>query len=142
MSKDPRSGDDPLAPWSRTLLDLMDKLHRRSFVEFRIERAWRPRINLYDASDRVVLCVDLAGLDRDSVSIECADGARLKVSGRRDRPTPPDSSTAVCGVEEMEIEDGAFARDVDLPSLVDAAALQVEYERGYLWIVLPKLRSA
>lgn len=41
----------------------------------------------------------------------------------------------------MEIDEGPFAREIELAQPVDVNAVEVNYDRGYLWILLPKIRT-
>ena len=61
------------------------------------------------------------------------------ISGQRPMPRP-DVPERLC-VHVLEVDEGPFEREIDLPDPVDVDRVQVEYERGYLWITLFKLEA-
>jgi HSP20 family molecular chaperone IbpA len=126
--------------WSHKIGELLDQMHNRSFFEFRRSGAWQPRVNLYASAAAYHVCVELAGLERDAIGVECPDERRLRIVGRRSRPTIH-MLVDECSVEVMEIDEGGFSRDIELPMSVDRAEIQIAYERGFLWITLPKSKT-
>lgn len=123
--------------WSRQVRDLMDEMQSRNFVEFRATGAWQPRVNLYASRVAFRICVELAGLQPEDLRVECPDQTHVRITGRRQRPCLQGMESP-CSVEEMEIDEGAFVRELDLPDAVDSGAVEVSYDRGFLWIRLPR----
>jgi HSP20 family protein len=98
--------------------------------------AWMPSLNLYEVSDRYVVCVDLAGMDREKIDVFVQDRV-LHIRGVRPKPAIPDVDESV-GVHLMEIDSGKFHRKVTLPADVHVSAVRAIYRNGYVWINLPR----
>ena len=98
--------------------------------------SWQPAINVYAYEDRLVVCLDLAGVNRQDVQIE-VQSRRLVIRGHRRFPErgcdhPP------CGrILVMEIPDGAFARALSLTAEINTEEVTASQENGWLWITLP-----
>ncbi len=126
--------------WSRKVHTIMDEMRNRIFFEYRASGAWPPRVNVYAGRDAFYVCVELAGLERDLVCVECIDEHRIRISGQRPQPRVG-VLEAPFSVELMEIDEGPFCREIDLPDAVDADTIESSYDRGYLWITVPKSPS-
>ncbi len=123
--------------WSRKIHDIMDEMRTRIFVEYRVSGTWQPRVNLYESRAALHLCVEMAGLEPNALRVECLDATHVRITGQRGRPYAPGLDSPF-SVEAMEIDEGAFAREIDLPDPVDVGAAEITYDRGFLWITLPK----
>lgn len=128
---------DEMERWTQKIQNIMDEMQNRMFVEWRASATWQPRVNAYAARDVYYLCVELAGLERDLVCVECLDERRVRISGQRPQPRT-DELQASFSVELMEIDEGAFAREIDFHEPIDGQKIEMLYDRGYLWIILPK----
>ncbi|NIM06368.1 MAG: Hsp20 family protein [Armatimonadetes bacterium] len=106
---------------------------RRRVAGFFWERIWRPRFNLYDSDEEIVILVDLAGMKKEDLDIHC-DARTVYLRGEREDPIP--SAAKRC--HHLEIPLGPFEREIHLPSVVDPARVAVSYEHGWLEIHLPK----
>ena len=118
-----------------------DPLHSRGYYSFYPTETWTPNVNLYETDGAYVVCVDLAGVEKEKIDVEVADG-RLKLRGRRAVPMAAaisvDTPSTRLRVHLMEIDHGSFARDVELPEDVHHDRINAKYESGLLWIELPK----
>jgi HSP20 family protein len=97
---------------------------------------WTPAWNAYRCADRFVVCVDLAGVATDSLSVH-VDPRRLVVKGRRPPPGPPCGPDTPAQIIAMEIDYGPFERELNWPQDVDADRVSIDYTDGLLWIVAP-----
>ena len=120
---------------------------------FSLNETWTPNVNLYENSTSYVVCVDLAGVVKEKIDVEVVD-QRLKLRGVRpvpqfeEEPEVRDlgskASPAAAGtakrirVHLMEIDHGAFAREVELPPDADRESITANYRNGLLWIEIPK----
>lgn len=123
--------------WSRKLSDLMDEMLNRDFVQFRRCGTWTPAINLYEEENAFHVCVELAGVDERQIEVQCLNGARLTIRGVRTQPRPKAVDSSL-GVFAMEIDEGPFVREIDLPERVDETNIEAAYSRGYLWVRLQR----
>ncbi len=124
-----------LSPQMSKILEQMQK----GFYNFLPSETWQPNVNLYETERCYVVCVDLAGVEKDKIDIEVNDN-RLLVKGAR--PVPPcpckDDEPKKMKVHLMEIDHGSFAREVELPVDVHKEQITARYVDGLLWIELPK----
>jgi HSP20 family protein len=114
-------------------------MHEDRFFE--LARRWRPgRFNpntdvFYDAdSQRVVVHVELAGVDPESLTVS-ADEAALYIAGSRiDRAAEGCRGLSML---QKEIEYGEFAKKVHLPAPINVDEATASYQDGILTITLP-----
>jgi HSP20 family protein len=120
---------------------VVDHAVYRSFSQFAQTQAWSPAVNIYQVGQRLHVCVDLAGIDRDKIDVRIEPG-RLSISGVRHAPEPPPhgeppKADVDMKIQSMEIDYGSFCRVVQVPSTVDLDGVESEYRQGILWITLP-----
>ena len=113
-------------------------MHENRFFEH--ARRWRagqfnPNTDVFfDAgAERVVVQVELAGADPDSLTVS-ADDVALYIAGSR-----LDRSDACRGLSilQKEIEYGEFVKKIPLPGEIDVDAATANYSDGILTITLP-----
>ena len=95
--------------------------------------SWEPPADVAVTDDEVIVVVDIAGMDSESIEI-VTDGSRLKISGVR-------GSQCCEGLKQfhqIEISIGRFYRELDLPVPVDHARTTAKYDRGMLEIKLTR----
>jgi len=124
--------------WSGRIHDIMDEMLSRSFVGFRDQGCWQPATNVYETRDRYYICVELAGMDADAIDVECVDNRHVKIRGVRDQPRPA-GVPGPLSVHALEIDEGAFRREIDLPDPIDIDHIEAGHSKGYLWITIPKI---
>lgn len=110
------------------------KIDTQVFGSVSAEQAWVPAVNVYECGHAVHVCVELAGVLREALSVTVEPG-RLVIEGRRAVPKPPESE-AQC-VRAMEIDHGLFRRVLNLPENVNLDNVSKEMCEGLLWILLP-----
>ncbi|HYE18895.1 MAG TPA: Hsp20/alpha crystallin family protein [Tepidisphaeraceae bacterium] len=131
----------------RQMRSLMDQM-KKNFFNFCPSETWEPSVNLYEIENAYVVCVDLAGVDKDKIDVVVADG-RLQLRGTRAVPAPSDLEAALTPgagpgqgpkvrIHVMEIDHGPFCREVDVPENVDKERISATHRNGLLWIELPK----
>lgn len=101
---------------------------------------WQPAVNVYELPDRVEVCVELAGVNRDRLEVHVEPG-RLRVTGVRLPPEPTRDADAPMRIVHMEIDDGPFRREVVIPAQVVLGQVQSTYREGMLCITLPMRRK-
>ena len=123
---------------NRQMNKLIDQL-TKGYYNFYPSDVWTPNVNLYETGDAYLVCVDLAGVNKDKIDIEVAN-QQLKIQGQRAVPvqTPVEGETPRVKVHLMEIDHGSFKRQVELPHDVHHEQITATYENGLLWIQLPK----
>jgi len=114
----------------------MQQMLSRTFGRFAPRQAWSPNVNIYQCPDRLMVCVDLAGVDRDRLAVRVEPG-RLEIRGERAVPDPSEHGERPTRILSMEIDDGAFCRTIRLPTSVRLDAVTSRYREGMLWVELP-----
>jgi HSP20 family protein len=96
-------------------------------------RGFRPQADCYRTDDppKIHVVIELPGVDPERVEVVTV-GRTLTISGVRERLQLPRAH-----VQQMELEYGAFQRQLQLGDDIDAAKATATYERGLLTIVLP-----
>lgn len=98
--------------------------------------AWHPAINAYRCRDGILICAELAGVDRSEIQVR-VESRRVWLSGRRMPPEPCEVEGPPVQVLAMEIDPGPFEREIVLPVEVDPDDVNAEQSEGLLWIRLP-----
>jgi HSP20 family protein len=98
-----------------------------------MRRGFRPAVDCFHTSEphELTVIVELPGVDPDSVQV-AVDERSLTIAGERPRPRVEGQV-----YQQIEIEYGAFQRQLQLSEDVDVAAASASYERGLLTITLP-----
>ena len=122
----------------RQMDDLVQRLLRRPSPAA-YQRAWAPRLDVYDTGDAFVIVVELSGVEPGDVTIEI-EGAEIAITGSRSPARPPvGSSGAEC--LQIEIPFGEFERRLILPLPVDARTSTAQFADGTLTVTLPKVNT-
>src|SRR4051794_21477912 len=150
--------EHPFSHLARQANKLMDQM-QKGFYVYSTE-TWTPNVNLYETAASYLVCVDLAGVDKDKIDVEVAE-QRLKLRGARAVPSfEEDADAAAVGgapppagggtgepdphqarrvrIHLMEIDHGPFSREVELPADADKAHITATYRNGMLWVEIPK----
>ena len=93
---------------------------------------WMPAVEVLQRDDRLLICVDLPGISRDSVNVEIQRD-RVLVDGERKETF---ASGSAPGFRRSERSYGPFHRTVPLPEGVDPDSAQASMRDGVLEISL------
>jgi len=134
--------DNPFRGSSASSPKFLEQLQSKGYFGFLPNEQWTPNVNLYETELAYLVCVDLAGVEKEKIDIEVIDG-RLRLRGNRTVPAWSDAGgsdlqNVRVRVHLMEIDHGPFARDVELPRDVIRDQISAKYVNGVLWIELPK----
>ncbi|TAK17647.1 MAG: Hsp20/alpha crystallin family protein [Acidobacteria bacterium] len=121
-------------PWdpSRDLLTMREQLDS---LLGRASSGWVPAADLHECDDRYVVTMEVPGMARDQVRIEC-HGHELSVSGERSGTDCPQR------YHQLERGHGAFARVFAFGQPVDSSRVSAELADGVLTITIPKTHGA
>jgi HSP20 family protein len=125
----------------RQMQRVMEQM-QKGFFNFCPSETWTPNVNLYENDHAYLVCVDLAGVDKEKIDVVVSD-QKLTLRGARLVPTPPvdqhaDPHHPRLRVHVMEIDNGPFCREVELPADVNHERIVAAHVNGLLWIELPK----
>lgn len=129
----------PFGNFNPQVSRMMEQL-TKGYYGFLPSEVFTPNVNLYETETSYQVCVDLAGVDKDKIDIVVVD-QRLTIRGNRPVPPCPEQGGdehVRMRVHLMEIDHGAFAREVELPHDVIKEQINAKYVDGLLWIELPK----
>lgn len=104
-------------------------------VGFAASPKWRPRADVYESEDELVVQMDIAGMDAGAFRVELAAGV-LTIAGERSSP-----GTGKRHYHAMEVQIGPFERRLRLPVPVDAGSLRANYEQGLLEVRLRRVST-
>jgi HSP20 family protein len=95
---------------------------------------WHPFTDIYESATQVLVRVELAGIDAQSLQVT-KEGRCLVIRG--DRPEPPWGDGVAC--HQLEISYGTFERVICLPCEFSEDAVRAEYgPAGFLHITIAK----
>lgn len=136
------TSDPPFSNLGRQGSKLNEQMMHKGYFNFCPSETWTPSVNLYEHDDAYLVCVDLAGVDKEKIDVEVHDN-QLTLRGARQVPAFHDEGTrGESGrrprVHLMEIDHGAFCRQVELPVDVLREQITAQYVNGMLWVEIPK----
>ena len=141
------TSDPPFSNLGRRVNKISDQLMQKGYFNFCPSETWTPSVNLYETDTSYLVCVDLAGVDKEKIDVEVLDN-QLTLKGTREVPMldglmpphdePAGGSPRRLRVHLMEIDHGAFCRQVELPEDVVRERISAQYLNGMLWVEIPK----
>jgi HSP20 family protein len=92
-----------------------------------------PQLNIREDDQAIYVEVDLPGVDPAKIDVTVTEGNQLAVRAERSIPEVPGATWV-----RQERPSGEFHREIGLPALVNADAVQASYDAGVLKLNLPK----
>jgi HSP20 family protein len=123
-------------PDIRLLDDRFDRLMERAFGRER-QAPWMPAMDVYETDEKVVVTVELPGIEAEAVEVSVEDST-LTVSGKREFA----SEVTEESYHRIERRYGSFSRAVSLPPQVETGKVDARFEDGILSIEVPKVERA
>lgn len=99
--------------------------------------AWVPAADMYETDDAIIIHIELAGIDKDSLEILFQDES-LFLQGNR----PLSAQMQSAKIHRIERMYGYFRRVFRIPQPVDAHHVSASYEQGVLKITLLKSKPS
>ena len=119
-------------PFFRRFFDLFDT----EFLGGNGERTWYPPMDLVEEKDRLLVHLELPGIDAKSVQVNL-QGDLLVIQGERKEEREETQGKYL----KREHAYGSFQRSVQLPYHVQAENVKAQYKNGIMTIVLPKVEE-
>jgi HSP20 family protein len=101
-----------------------------------MQAAWNPAVDVVEEKDKVLVKVEVPGVDEKDLRVTFEDGL-LTVSGERQFERKDDRN-----YHRIERAYGSFTRTFSLPRSVDAAQIVASYRNGVLEVEIPKKEEA
>ncbi len=138
----------PSSPWDpfrdmSMLQERMNRLFEESLARSRTTEeefpmgVWMPPVDIYESEDRVVIRIDLPGVDQKGIDLRIEEGT-LIVRGERKFATGENREDFL----RIERTYGTFQRTFRLPATVDHGQVEASHLDGVLEIVLRKKESS
>jgi HSP20 family protein len=104
---------------------------------------WLPRTDVYETEDNLVVRVEVAGVQRESLNVYYS-GERHTLNVKGVRSEQHVDERQKLRYYQLEVYFGPFEREVALPPdiTVDAENLSATYRDGFLVVTLPKIVGA
>jgi HSP20 family protein len=145
------TSDPPFSNLGRRAAKMTEAMMQKGYYSFCPSETWTPNVNLYETDTTYQVCVDLAGVDKEKIDVQVADNL-LTLRGTREVPmademghgtggnvgSSPDDHARRPRVHLMEIDHGAFCRQVELPADFAREQITATYRNGMLWVEIPK----
>ena len=136
------TSDPPFSNLGRRANKVSEQMLQKGYFNFCPSETWTPSVNLYENDHAYLVCVDLAGVDKEKIDVEVQDN-QLTLRGTRPVPIFDEQRTQSetsrrPRVHLMEIDHGAFCRQVELPVDVLRDQITAQYINGMLWVEIPK----
>jgi HSP20 family protein len=97
---------------------------------------WTPPVDVYERGGKLVVVVEVPGLEADHLKVICRE-RELRISGARRDKRPTGVAAFLC----MERPVGRFARTLSLDVAVDVRQAEASLAGGLLTITLPRLKD-
>lgn len=102
-----------------------------------LARGWNPRVDVFEADDKIVVKAELPGVDKDKIAID-VNGRVLTVKGERST----ENEVKEDRYYTRECTYGSFERSFTLPAETDVEKIKAEYKDGMLKLDIPKPESS
>ncbi len=94
---------------------------------------WNPNMDIFETEDDLVMMVEAAGLDEDSLRLHAVDN-RLVLNGERRL----EMESSIIRYHQLEIQFMPFQKTIVLPGTIDVDKVRAEYRNGMLTISVSK----
>src|SRR6266513_1971729 len=101
-------------------------------VGFVASPKWKPRTDVYETDQELIVHVDIAGMQAGDFKVELDEGI-LKIAGERVA-----RQQGRRHYHAMEVQIGPFERRFRLPVVVDPASIRATYEHGFLVFLMTR----
>jgi len=97
------------------------------------ERGWTPALDVFEKDDKFVVKAELPGMKEKDIDVSVV-GDTLTIKGEKKSETELKEEDYYC----CEHSYGKFYRSIALPSTVNTAKIEANFENGILEVSLPK----
>lgn len=125
---------DTLGDFDKEFQRYVDEMFRLSNTRVTFfQREWRPQVDIYEGDDGIFVLVEIAGVEKDDLSVELQSRI-LKISGKRELPHTENKKFLLA-----EIPRGYFERRITFSDPIDVESVKATYINGLLKIWMEKL---
>lgn len=109
--------------------------HKKGFRGSHESRHLFPRVNVAEQETTITLYVFLPGVKKEDTTISVSENRVLTIEGEKKREAMPEGAE----FRRKERRFGAFKREFQLPTSVNAETVKASFNDGVLEIVLEKI---
>ena len=125
--------DELTSSLDRSFADMFNDLK----PQFRLAgQSWNPSVDIYQTPKEMIIRMEIAGVEKEDLSIEINSRAARIRGRRRELPRLADSAYRLA-----EIQYGRFERILYLPEPIDPNRVTSTYQNGFLEIHMARLRG-
>lgn len=100
------------------------------------DQSWNPAVDIYQTPKEIIIRVEIAGVEKEDLSVEINSRA-IRIRGRRrELPRLADSAYRLA-----EIQYGRFERVLYLPEPIDTDTVSSSYLNGFLEIHMSRFKQ-
>ena len=96
-----------------------------------------PKVDVVEYIDKLVLEADVAGLDKEDVSVELEGDTLTIRGGKKPASTETDNNARYV---YREIKRSSFVRSFAVGEGIDKSKIKVDYQNGSIKIILPRIK--
>jgi len=96
-----------------------------------------PKVDVVEYIDKLVLEADVAGLDKEDVSVELEGDTLTIRGGKKPASTETDNNARYV---YREIKRSSFVRSFAVGEGIDKSNIKVDYQNGAIKIILPRIK--
>jgi HSP20 family protein len=117
--------------FDRHVSEMRSLLHALELRDSFEDSETRPKMDMYETCQDIILEFDLPGLNPDAITLKMS-GMTLTLEASK--PREQNEGKFIC----VERSHGSFQHAVHVPGNVDPGAIRAEYCRGVLRVICPK----
>jgi HSP20 family protein len=101
---------------------------------------WRPPTDVLEGPPGLLVRIELAGLNEDDIEVTLFDDMLVITGQREEGDLDRDTwCNAQCRYHASGVRYGPFRAEIYLPIAVDAERVTASYDRGFLYVTLPRV---
>lgn len=136
MSLTKYTRDEFLTPFDRLFDEVFNNFGVTPYAGSHTKTSF-PKVDVVEYIDKLVLEADVAGLDKEDVSVEL-EGDTLTIRGGK-KPTSTETDNNARYVYR-EIKRSSFVRSFAVGEGIDKSKIKVDYQNGAIKIILPRIK--
>ncbi|MGI8923635.1 MAG: Hsp20/alpha crystallin family protein [Fimbriimonadales bacterium] len=107
-------------------------------------RFWRPNVDICESEDEVLITVELAGVEPETISVHfLTDTNGIVIRGVRTPTDVDNDERPIKRSHQLEVFYGEFERQITLPNFqTNRKAIRARFVNGMLCIIIPKRNKA
>jgi HSP20 family protein len=132
---------NPMWEFGNLTKDLNKMMHYVSNpinVSVHNNKEFLPRIDILEDEKNIYFQMEIPGVKKEDVKVSVNEGRLLTIKG--DKQFEKKDEVSVCCRNERIY--GQFTRSFQLPELVDSDKIEARYDKGILYLTIPKLEPA